>query len=96
MTSFEPRRSSAYSEDLRWRMVWQCEGLGYSQAQAGRNLGVDRSTVTRTLQLFHATGSVSNGFQERVPKGACIQKVNDSRTDANSKLNRHETRNLLV
>ena len=24
-TSCEPARTSAYSEDLRWRMVWQSE-----------------------------------------------------------------------
>ena len=26
--SINPKKTSAYSEDLRWRMVWQKEGLG--------------------------------------------------------------------
>ncbi len=59
MTSSEPHRTDAYSDDLRWRMVWQCEGLGYSMTQVARNLSVDKSTVSRTLKLFFATGSVA-------------------------------------
>ncbi len=59
MVSCEPHRKSAYSEDLRWRMVWQVEGLGYSQKKVAQNLGVDYSTVSRTISLFLTTGSVS-------------------------------------
>ena len=44
-TSCEPPRTSAYSEDLRWRMVWQSELPGYSQQTIAQNLGVDQSTV---------------------------------------------------
>ena len=29
-TSIDPKPSSAYSEDLRLRMVWQREALGYT------------------------------------------------------------------
>ena len=57
-SSYEPHRSSAYGEDLRWRMVWQTEALQYTNEQVANNLGVDRSTVSRTVCLFHATGSV--------------------------------------
>ena len=59
MTSYEPERTSAYSEDLRWRMVWQREALQYGYDNIGSNLGVDRSTVIRTVALFRATGTVS-------------------------------------
>lgn len=58
MTSCESRRSSAYSEDLRWRVVWQREGLGYSCKEIAQNLNIDTSTVYRTLRLFHNSGSV--------------------------------------
>ena len=50
--SCEPARTSAYSEDLQWRMIWQSELLGYSQQPIAQNLGVDQSTVSRTIQLF--------------------------------------------
>ena len=57
-TSIKPKRSSAYSEDLRWRMVWQREALGYTYEQIAVNLGADGSTVQRTVTLFKTTGSV--------------------------------------
>ncbi len=59
MASCEPGRTSAYSEDLRWRMVWQREALGSACGVIAQSLSVDRSTVRRTVELFHATGSVS-------------------------------------
>ena len=58
-SSCEPRRSSAYSEDLRYRMLWQREALGLSYGQISQNLGVDKSTVQRTVALFNRTGSLS-------------------------------------
>ena len=57
-TSYEPSCSSTYSEDLRWRMIWQREGLGYTYGEISVNLGVDASTVQRTVTLFINTGSV--------------------------------------
>ena len=57
--SCEPSRTKAYNEDLRWKVVWQSEGLGLTQAKIAENLSVDRSTVSRILSLFHHTGNVS-------------------------------------
>ena len=59
MSCCEPGRRSAYSEDLRWKMVWQSEGLGLPNRIVAKNLCVDSSTVSRTLAVFRATGSVS-------------------------------------
>ena len=59
MSSCEPSRSSAYSEDLRWRVVWQRQALQISAQQVAKNLGVDLSTVYRINQLFDTTGSVT-------------------------------------
>ena len=56
--SINPRRMSTYSEDLRWRMIWQKEGLGLSNQDIARNLGVDPSTISRVVSLFKATGNV--------------------------------------
>ncbi len=46
MTSIESARCSAYSDDLRWRMVWQREGVGLTVhgTSIAKNLGVDKST----------------------------------------------------
>ena len=71
-TSYEPKRSSAYSEDLRWRMVWQREALGYTYEQISKNLGVDSSTVQRTVALFNATGSVQ---KRAYPKERAFRKL---------------------
>ena len=59
MASCEPHCSSAYSEDLRWRMVWQSEALGCSYGTIAKNLNVDKSTICRTIQLFYSTGTVT-------------------------------------
>ena len=72
MTSCEPKRSSAYDEDLRWRMVWQKEAMGYNYEQVARNLCVDKATVCRTVALFHATGRMS---KRSYPKEKAIRKL---------------------
>ena len=56
--SCEPNRIAPYSNDLRWRMVHQVEIQGKSYRKVGRNLGVDPSTVCRTVALFNATSNV--------------------------------------
>ncbi|SMN02410.1 Mobile element protein [uncultured Candidatus Thioglobus sp.] len=58
MTSCEPTRCNAYSEDLRYRIVWQTEALGYSSRQVGNNIGVDRSTVSRIRQRWLTFGTL--------------------------------------
>ena len=58
-TSCESKRSSAYSEDLRWRMVYQSLGLRLPNSDIAKNLCVDVSTVERTVKLYNQTGSVS-------------------------------------
>lgn len=58
MTSCEQRRRSAYSPDLRWRMVWQREVLGYRYEVIAINLNVDKATVWRIVKLFKETGQV--------------------------------------
>ncbi len=40
-------------------MVWQREALRLTYSSIARNLGVDESTVIRTLELFNTTGSVA-------------------------------------
>ena len=47
-TTCDPKRARAYSEDLRWRMVWQVLVRGRKYKEAADNLNVDVSTVWRT------------------------------------------------
>ena len=58
-SSCEPMRTSAYSEDIRWRMVWQREVQGLTLERVAWNLSVDVSTVHRIVKKFEETGSVS-------------------------------------
>ena len=59
MATCEPKRTKAYSEDLRWRMVWQREVLGKNYQEIASNLNVDSSTVWRITKLFKEQGNVS-------------------------------------
>ena len=56
--SCEPRRTSAYSNDLRWRMVYMVEMQHKSYREVAENLAVDPSTVCRTVSLFSEFGNV--------------------------------------
>ena len=58
-TSCESHRTNAYSEDLRWRIVWESEGLGLTMKEVAQNLGINKSTVCRVLNRFLITGSVT-------------------------------------
>ena len=72
MSSFERSRSSAYGEDLRWRMVWQCEAMGKPVEEVAYNLCVDKSTVYRVLQIFYQTGGVK---KKVYPKECSYRKI---------------------
>ena len=57
--SCEASRTSAYSHDLRWRIVWQREALNMPVREVAGNLCVDPSTVSRITTLFRTTGDVA-------------------------------------
>ena len=73
-TSCESKHSSAYSEDLHWRIVYQREGLGLSYKRIAVNLSIDPSTVRRTVKLFNDTGSVS---KKKYDKSGLTHKLTD-------------------
>ena len=52
-----------YSVDLRWRMIWQKEVLGLNSRDIAANLGVDSTTVWRTVKLFRKTRDVQKKTQ---------------------------------
>lgn len=72
MTSCQPDRTSAYSDDLRWRMIWQREGLELTFQQIATNLCVDKSTVCRTVQRFRTVGSV---MKKTYPKDKASRRL---------------------
>jgi len=57
-TSYERTRTNAYSEDLRWRIIYQRLALDYSLQRVADNLGVGVATVHRIETAFAETGSV--------------------------------------
>lgn len=74
MTSCERHRSSAYSEDMRWRIVWQSQALGLPLETIANNLNIDISTVKRILSLFATTGDVC---KKPYPSENAFRKINE-------------------
>ena len=75
-TSCEPRRSSAYSDDMRWRIVWQkYYTLGCTHNAIATNLNIDVSTVRRTLNIYSTTGTVSK--KPYYPADRAFRKINE-------------------
>ena len=56
--STEPCRTSPYSIDLRWKMVYQREIQGLTCREVAKNLNVDPSTVSRVVSRFGDTPNV--------------------------------------
>ena len=72
MKTYEPARSSAYGDDLRWRMVYQRMALRFTFNQISKNLGVDKSTARRTVALFKTIESV---HKQPYPKEKAARKL---------------------
>ena len=69
MYSCESARTKAYSNDLRWRMVYQRCMLGLTYEEIASRLSVDPSTVWRTVQRFEEHGTVDSCYtHEGLPK----------------------------
>ena len=68
MASCESSRSSAYSSDLRWRIVWQrlAHSLPAKQVALNLNLNLNVSTVNRIVRTFEAIGSVDKKSYDSV------------------------------
>ena len=59
MASAEPGRKSPYSNDLRWRIVYQKLGKNYSYRKIANNLNISISTVYRVFNRFIQTDSIN-------------------------------------
>ena len=69
--SAESHRTSAYSCDISWRMVYQYLSIGLSCRAVANNLNVDPSTISRIARRFEATGDVEPTPKKGVPTKLC-------------------------
>ena len=58
LISAEPERKTAYSNDLRWRIVHQRIAMNLPLVKIAQNLNVAVSTVHHTYRLFEESGTV--------------------------------------
>lgn len=56
--SAEPMRRTPYSNDLRWRVVWQRIAKDLTFQQIAQNLCISTATASIIFKLFQATGEV--------------------------------------
>ena len=57
--SAEPGRKAPYSDDIRWRVVWQKIGMGLKFRTIARNLSVSSGTVHNHFKRFEEIGVVT-------------------------------------
>ena len=69
---YEKKRTAAYNDHLRWRIVWKHGAEGKSQVRIAEELCVDKSTVSRMLKLFSQTGKVK---KRAYPKEKSYRKL---------------------
>ena len=71
--SAEPGRKTAYSVDLRWRVICQSLTKELSFEAIAQNLSISRSTAYRFYALFKATGDVEPSCHQK--KEVCFEKT---------------------
>ena len=52
------RRSSAYSKDLQWKIIWHRLALEFPTKVVAKNLCIEDSTMLRICQTFYSTGTI--------------------------------------
>ena len=57
--SAEPGRKMAYTDDLRWRIVWQRIAQEKPYRDIAKSLNISVGTVHNIWQKFEATGDIS-------------------------------------
>ena len=65
--SAEPGRKTAYSVDIRWRVIWQRYGMELSFRRISANLSISTGTVHNVLKRFEETGDVAARGQKERP-----------------------------
>ena len=67
-TSAEPARTTAYSSDIGWRVVWQRLGMDLTFRQIANRLQIAVGTAHRIFKRFMDTGDVSATSQKGVSR----------------------------
>ena len=75
--SAEPKRKTAYSVDLRWRIVWQYIRMELSFRKIALNLNISCSTAQTTFTLFEQTGEVSPRGQPSREDTRCLNSADE-------------------
>ena len=73
-TTAEPGRKAPYSEDLRWRMVYQKIAMNLKVCEIAKNLNVHITTVYRVISRFLQTGSVAASKRYTKYNGCCFSE----------------------
>ena len=69
--SAEPARKAAYSDDLHWRVVWQCIQKK-SFREIATNMNISVGTVHNIWQKFEVTGDIHPLLREQAHSGKSI------------------------
>ena len=64
-TSVEPARTTAYSRDIGWRVVWQKLGMSLTCRQIAQRLQIALGTAHRIFKRFINAGDVSSAATAR-------------------------------
>lgn len=72
--SAEPTRKAPYSNDLRWRIVWQRLAKDFTFKQIAQNLSISTATASNIFRLFQATGEVD---PKSPSKRDAVRKLDD-------------------
>ena len=67
MTSAEPTRTTAYSPDIGWRVVWQRIGMGLTFKEIATRLQIGVGTAHRVYTQYVDTGDVAAHKQPERP-----------------------------
>ena len=67
MTSVEPLRTTSYSPDIGWRVIWQRLGQECSYKDIAKRLQIGVGTAHRIFKRFESTGDVAPLARGRRP-----------------------------
>ena len=76
-SSVEPQRTAPYSNDIRWRIIWQKLGLGFSHRKIAKGLQISVSTAHHTYTQFEATGDVSPVCRSARPDKRRLDEIHE-------------------
>ena len=77
MTSAEPARTTAYSPDIGWRVVWQRIGMGLSFKAIATRLQIGVGTAHRLYTRYVATGDVAAHTQPERPNSRKLDNLHE-------------------